>query len=93
MFAAKIMVVGKLGNFIKIGYTPVISCQTTHVACRLDWIRSKINNKTGEVTEEFPDGLKNGEVGIVEFIPQKPMVVELFSKYPALGRFVVRDQN
>lgn len=26
-------------------------------------------------------------------VPQKPMVVEKFSEYPALGRFAVRDMK
>jgi len=30
---------------------------------------------------------------MVELIPQKPMVVEVFSAYPPLGRFAVRDMR
>jgi elongation factor 1-alpha len=30
---------------------------------------------------------------MVEMIPQKPMVVEVFSMYPPLGRFAVRDMR
>jgi len=30
---------------------------------------------------------------MVEMIPQKPMVVEVFSQYPPLGRFAVRDMR
>ncbi|KAK6794424.1 hypothetical protein RDI58_007877 [Solanum bulbocastanum] len=37
--------------------------------------------------------LKNGDAGMVNMIPTKPMVVETFAEYPTLGRFAVRDMS
>merc|ERR1712188_47465 len=36
---------------------------------------------------------KNGEAGLVELVPSKPMCVEGFKEYPPLGRFAVRDMR
>jgi ribosomal protein S4 len=37
--------------------------------------------------------IKTGDAAMVELIPQKPLVVEVFSAYPPLGRFAVRDMR
>ncbi|RHN39176.1 putative protein-synthesizing GTPase [Medicago truncatula] len=42
------------------------------------------------VIEERPAFLKNGDDGLIEMVPTKPMVVEPFYLYPPLGHFVVR---
>jgi elongation factor 1-alpha len=56
-------------------------------------IVAKIDPRTGKVLEEKPQFLKAGDVGIVKFKPIKPLVVEKFSDFPALGRFALRDMN
>ena len=40
-----------------------------------------------------PPCVKTGDAAMIELIPQKPMVVEEFAKYPPLGRFAVRDMK
>merc|ERR1712091_632385 len=40
-----------------------------------------------------PGEIRAGDAPVVELIPQKPMVVEVFSSYPPLGRFAVRDMR
>ncbi|UJR17806.1 hypothetical protein I4U23_004705 [Adineta vaga] len=89
-FTAQIIVLHH-PNQICQGYTPVIDCHTAHVACRFVELISKICRRTGKVTEETPKYIKSGESGIVKLIPIKPVCVEKFSDYPALGRFAVRD--
>jgi elongation factor 1-alpha len=43
--------------------------------------------------EEFPKFLKSGDAGIVIMEPSKPMSCEVFSEFPPLGRFAVRDMK
>jgi elongation factor 1-alpha len=56
-------------------------------------IRDKIDKRTGKSTEEHPQSISSGDAAIVELKPLKPMVVEVFSQYPPLGRFAVRDMR
>jgi elongation factor 1-alpha len=92
MFVAQVIVLNHPGQ-IQNGYAPVLDCHTSHIACKFAKIRSKIDKRTGKVTEESPAAIKSGDAGMVELIPQKPMVVEVFSQYPPLGRFAVRDMR
>nr|XP_043624839.1 elongation factor 1-alpha-like [Erigeron canadensis] len=78
---------------IKKGYTPMIHCHTSRIACRFDELLTKINQYTFEEFEPLPKFLKNGDAGMVKMVPIKLMVVETFSEYPPLGRFVVRDMQ
>jgi len=80
-------------NKIQAGYTPVVDCHTSHIACKFDTLLSKVDRRSGAVIEEEPKELKNGEAAIVKMVPQKGMVVETFSEYPPLGRFAVRDMK
>ena len=45
------------------------------------------------VIEEQPHFLKSGDAAMVRMVPQKPMCVETFASFPALGRFAIRDHN
>ena len=80
-------------NQIGPGYTPVLDCHTTHIACRFAQLLSRIDRRSGKVLEENPQFLKSSESGIVKLIPTKPMCVEKFADYPPLGRFAVRDMR
>eukprot|EP00026_Physarum_polycephalum_P006944 Phypoly_transcript_06997.p1 GENE.Phypoly_transcript_06997~~Phypoly_transcript_06997.p1 ORF type:complete len:433 (+),score=39.63 Phypoly_transcript_06997:90-1388(+) len=89
-FVAKVIILNHPG-VIRQGYTPVFSCHTAHVACKFSCLTSKVDRKSGEVQEESPKGLKNGDCAIVTLVTQKPICVEEFSEFPSLGRFVLRD--
>jgi len=78
---------------IQNGYAPVLDCHTCHIACKFSKICSKIDKRTGKVMEDEPKFIKSGDAGMVELIPQKPMVVEAFADFPPLGRFAVRDMK
>lgn len=78
---------------IQNGYAPVLDCHTSHIACKFEMIESKVDRRTGKVTEAEPKAIKSGDAAMVKLVPQKPMVVEVFSQYPPLGRFAVRDMK
>jgi elongation factor 1-alpha len=91
-FTAQVIVMnhpGQIGN----GYTPVLDCHTAHIACKFQEIKSKIDRRTGQAIEEEPKAIKTGDSAIVCIVPTKPMCVEVFSEYPPLGRFAVRDMK
>ena len=91
-FTAKVFVVWH-PTAIAPGYTPVVHAHTASVACRITEIVAKLDPRTGKVIEKNPSFIKQGEVAIVKFKPIKPMVVEKFSEFPALGRFAMRDMG
>jgi len=76
---------------IRVGYAPVIDCHTSHIACVFTELQKKVDKTSGEVIEEKPEVIKQGESAIVVMTPMKPLVVEPFAKFGALGRFAVRD--
>ena len=92
MFVAQVIVMNHPGQ-IQNGYAPVLDCHTAHIACKFNKIKCKIDKRTGKSTEDDPPCIKTGDAAMVEMIPQKPMVVEVFSTYPPLGRFAVRDMR
>lgn len=80
---------GQIGN----GYTPVLDCHTAHIACKFAEIKSKIDRRTGKELEELPKAVKTGDAAMITLIPTKPLCCEVFSDYPPLGRFAVRDMK
>jgi elongation factor 1-alpha len=80
-------------NKIMAGYTPVLDCHTSHIACKFNKLLQSIDKRTGKKKEDDPKSIKTGDAAIVEMVPSKPMCVEAFSEYPPLGRFAVRDMR
>jgi elongation factor 1-alpha len=70
-----------------------LDCHTSHIAVKFEEIQSSIDRRTGKVLEEFPKFVKSGQACMVRMLPTKPMCVEVFSEYPPLGRFAVRDMK
>ena len=91
-FEAQIIVMNHPGKITK-GYCPVIDCHTAHVACKFVDIRDRMDRKTGKIIEAKPESLQNGDAAIVTMEPTKPLCVEPFADFPALGRFVIRDMK
>lgn len=89
-FEAQIIIMnfpGKITN----GYTPIVDIHTAHVPCTFAKIKEKMDRKTGKTLEVNPEFVEEGDACIVEMVPTKPLCVEPFTEYPALGRFAVRD--
>lgn len=91
-FTAQVIVLNHPGE-ICAGYTPILDCHTSHVACKFSELLERIERRTGKPIESNPQSIKTGEAAIVKLIPSKPMCVEKYSEYPPLGRFAVRDMR
>merc|ERR1719201_2765659 len=91
-FLAQVIVMNHPGK-IQNGYAPVLDCHSSHIACKFAEIESKMDKRTGKVTEELPKHIQSGDAAIVKMVPSKPMVVEAFNEFPPLGRFAVRDMK
>lgn len=91
-FIAQVIVLNH-PNKIQAGYTPVVDCHTSHIACKFDYLIEKIDRRSGTVMEAEPKELKNGEAAMIRLVPQKGMVVETFALFAPLGRFAVRDMK
>ena len=91
-FKAQIIVLSH-PNVITEGYTPVFHVNTAQVACTFTDLIKTQNPKTGELKEENPDYIKEGESAIVELRPQSPLVIETKDDIPQLSRFAIRDMG
>ena len=91
-FTAQIVV---LNHPTAIGknYTPVFHLHTAQVACTITEIVEKKDPKTGGTLQKNPDFIKTGDAAIVKIKPTRPVVVEKYSDFPALGRFAMRDMG
>lgn len=91
-FTAQIIVLNH-PSVITVGYTPVFHIHTAQIACRVEAIEKKLNPATGEVLQENPDFVKNGDAAIIRFKPIHPLVIEKKSDIPQLASFAVRDSG
>jgi len=91
-FQAQIVVM-QHPSVITAGYTPVFHAHTAQVACTVESIDKKIDASSGEVTEENPDFIQNGDAAVVTVRPQKPLSIEPSSEIPELGSFAIRDMG
>ncbi len=91
-FTAQIIVM-QHPTAIAPGYTPVIHIHTATMACEIYEFVDKRDPKTGAVIEKNPKYLKAGDSAVVKMRPIKPLVVERFKDFPALGRFAIRDMG
>jgi translation elongation factor 1A (EF-1A/EF-Tu) len=91
-FKAQIVVLDHPTAIAK-GYTPVFHMHTAQVACTFVELLEKKDPKTGQTIAQNPDFIKTGDIAIVRIKPSRPIVVEKFSDFPALGRFAIRDMG
>jgi len=91
-FDARIIVLDH-PSVVTAGYTPVFHAHTAQVACTFIELKQKLNPKTGEVVEENPDFLKNGDAAIVKVKPTRNLSLERVEDFPEMGRFAIRDMG
>lgn len=91
-FTAQIVVLNH-PSVLTVGYTPVFHIHTAQIACQFVEIQKKLNPATGEVIDEKPEFLKNGDAAIVKLRPVQPLVIEKQSEIPQLSRFAIRDSG
>ncbi len=91
-FTARIIVLDH-PSVVTEGYTPVFHAHTSQVACKFMDLKKKLDPKTGEVKEENPDFLKNGEAAVVEVMPTRNLSIERVEEFSELGRFAIRDMG
>ncbi len=89
-FTAQVVVLNH-PSVLTVGYTPVFHIHTAQVACQFVELVKKLNPASGEVLEENPDMLRNGDVAIVKLRPTKPLVIETQKEIPQMSRFAIRD--
>jgi elongation factor 1-alpha len=89
-FTAQIVVLNH-PTVITKGYTPVFHIHTAQVACQFVEITKKLDPATGQVVQEHPDFIKNGDAAIVKIRPTKPLVIEKQKDIPHMARFAIRD--
>jgi elongation factor 1-alpha len=90
-FTAQIIVLNH-PTAITIGYTPVCHIHTAQFAGKITELVEKKDPKSGQSAGK-PEFLKTGDAAVVKIQPLKPMVIEKFSDFPALGRFAIRDMG
>ena len=91
-FTAQIVVLNH-PSVMTIGYTPVFHVHTAQVACQITAIQKKLNPATGEVLQENPDFIKNGDAAIVTIKPMVPLCIEKQKEIPQMSRFAIRDSG
>ena len=89
-FTAQIVILNH-PSVLTTGYTPVFHIHTAQVACQFTELIAKLNPASGEVLEENPDMLRNGDVARVKIRPTKPLVIETNKEIPQMSRFAIRD--
>lgn len=75
------------------GYTPVLHAHTATVACQFTELIQKLDSRTGQVVEEKPAYLKEGDGAVVRLRPLRPVSLETYAEFPPLGRFAIRDMG
>jgi len=89
-FEAQVAVINH-PTVIAKGYTPVFHVHTAQVPCQFVEIKAKLDPASGQVSEENPDFIKNGDVAIVRIKPIGNLVLESVEDNPNMARFAIRD--
>jgi len=78
---------------IKVGYTGLVHIHNIQVPCTVVEIKTKLDRKTMQKLEDNPPFVRKNDACIIKWRPFKHICIEQFHICPALGRFIVRDNN
>jgi len=73
---------------IKAGWSCYVFCHTASFVANFATIVSKIDKRTGKVSEENPESITGGDAALVQLKADHPVCVEPFSVCPPLGRII-----
>ena len=65
---------------LKPGFSPCVHVRTTKSACKMTKINWKMGKKTGNIKQESPPFLEQGEQAEIEFSPQQLIYLDEFDK-------------
>lgn len=86
----RVAVTGVAG-VVRRGWTPYLHAHTAAVPVRLVEIIERLDPATGMKSEGTLEALVNGDAAVVRLEPVKPLVIEVASELPPLGRFALRE--
>ena len=78
---------------LHVGEEVVFRCTTQAVPCRVVRIHRRVDSSTLALLEENADTLHETEVGEITLETDEPVLIEAFSAFPELGRFVLERRN
>lgn len=79
-------------KFLKSKTNAVVDFHCDQVTCTIV-ILSKYDRIKGEEIMKAPGQIENGDKATIEFTLLRSALIEPFDKFPALGRFSMRDNN
>ncbi len=77
----------------KGGFSPGVHIRTSKAPCQMFKINWKMGKKTGNIKDENPKFVEQGDQAEIVFRPMMPLFVETFENCPGLGRIAVMDSN
>ncbi|KAJ1510082.1 translation elongation factor EF-1 alpha [Coelomomyces lativittatus] len=91
-FTASLVAMPNCSKLMK-GDKIIVDVHNARVECTIVELLERIDRRNGQVLEEFPKALKEGDAVVAKLVPSIPFCIEPFSEYPALGRVALRDQR
>eukprot|EP00798_Chlamydomonas_sp_ICE-L_P032723 gene32723-3607_t len=89
-FEARILVLEVKIPILK-GHQVTLHAHTSREAGHISGVVSLVDPKTGETTKMKPRCILKGQTAVVEITPARPMCLEEYSDYKALGRVALRE--
>jgi peptide chain release factor subunit 3 len=80
-------------SIITAGFNAVLHAHTACVEVTISELLHKIDKKTNKKSRKPPNFMKQGDACIVRFEVLTPICLELYSDYPQLGRFNLRNEG
>jgi sulfate adenylyltransferase large subunit len=76
---------------LEVGKNYLLKLATQETICQVKHIKKRLDTSTLEIVGQNPHEIENMEVGEVVISTQDQIALDLFSKIPSTGRFVIVD--